>query len=432
MSDCLTESLFLSFVILAETNLKPQPLNFLFAWRYFKAKKTTNAINIIAWVSVVAITLITAAFIVLLSVFNGFEGLVKSLYSSFYPDIRISASNEKSMVVSEEQFKKLSSLTSINSFSKVAEEKALLQNGNLQTIVFLKGVDDQYRKVTEVSKTIIRGKFELGTADQPSIVLGGGIEYAVAADVEKSIYPMTVYLFRRGVNVSVIDPYQSFSSDNIIGAGTFFIQQDIDSKYALTNLAFMKKMLQMKEDEYSSIEISIKDPEQGKKAQQQLANIFTTGYKIETRYEQNKNLYSVMTLEKWAIYCILTLMLVVAAFTMVGALTMLVLEKEKDIQVLKALGANNTLVQRIFLSEGMLLGCIGIAMGMLLGIFLCWAQVRFKLIPIQGGTFLINYYPVKIAWRDLMLVAATVLLVALLASWFPSRRAALQEVDLKS
>ena len=380
----------------------------------------------------VAITLITAAFIVLLSVFNGFEGLVKSLYSSFYPDIRISGSNEKSMMVSEDQFRKLSSLTSIKSFSKIAEEKALLQNGDLQTIVFLKGVDDQYSKVTEVSKTIIRGKFELGTADNPSIVLGGGIEYAVAADVEKSIYPMTVYLFRRGVNVSVIDPYQSFSSDNIIGAGTFFIQQDIDSKYALTNLAFMKKMLQMKEEEYTSIEISVKDPEQVKKVQQQLAKLFTSGYKIETRYEQNKNLYSVMTLEKWAIYCILTLMLVVAAFTMVGALTMLVLEKGKDIQVLKALGANNTLVQRIFLSEGMLLGMIGIGFGMLLGLFLCWAQVRFKLIPIQGGTFLINYYPVKIAWRDLVLVAATVLLVALLASWFPSRRAALQEVDLKS
>ncbi len=407
-------------------------MNFLFAWRYFKAKKTTNAINIIAWVSVVAITLITAAFIVLLSVFNGFEGLVKSLYSSFYPDIRISGANEKSMVVSEEQFKKLSSLTPIKSFSKIAEEKALLQNGDLQTIIFLKGVDDHYRKVTDVSKTIIRGKFELGTVDHPSIVLGGGIEYAVAADVEKSIYPMTVYLFRRGVNVNVIDPYQSFAAENIIGAGTFFIQQDIDSKYALTNLAFMKKMLLMKDEEYTSIEISIKDPEQGKKVQQQLATIFTTGYKIETRYEQNKNLYSVMTLEKWAIYCILTLMLVVAAFTMVGALTMLVLEKEKDIQVLKALGANNNLVQRIFLSEGMLLGGIGVVMGMLIGLFLCWAQVRFKLIPIQGGTFLINYYPVKIAWRDLMLVAATVLLVSLLASWFPSRRAALQEVDLKS
>lgn len=418
--------------MLAEYNIKPSTLNFLFAWRYFKAKKTTNAINIIAWVSVVAITLITAAFIVLLSVFNGFEGLVKSLYSSFYPDIRISGSNEKSMMVSEDQLRKLASLPFIKSFSKVAEEKALLQNGDLQTIVFLKGVDDQYSTVTNVSKTIIRGKFELGTADNPSIVLGGGIEYAVAADVEKSIYPMTVYLFRRGVNVSVIDPYQSFSSDNIIGAGTFFIQQDIDSKYALTNLAFMKRMLQMKEEEYTSIEISVKDPEQVKKVQQQLANLFTTGYKIETRYEQNKNLYSVMTLEKWAIYCILTLMLVVAAFTMVGALTMLVLEKEKDIQVLKALGANNTLVQRIFLSEGMLLGMIGIGMGMLLGLFLCWAQVRFKLIPIQGGTFLINYYPVKIAWRDLVLVAATVLLVALLASWFPSRRAALQEVDLKS
>lgn len=407
-------------------------MNFLFAWRYFKAKKTTNAINIIAWVSVVAITLITAAFIVLLSVFNGFEGLVKSLYSSFYADIRIAADSGKVMTVSEAQWKQLAGISGIRAYSKIVEEKALLQNGDLQTIVFLKGADDNYAKVTSVPKSIIRGAFELGTADMPSIVLGGAVEHAVAVDVEKSIYPMTVYLFKRGVGVNVIDPYQSFAADNIVARGTFYIQQDIDSKYALTNIDFMKQMLSMKNDEYSSIEIALQDPEQEEAIAKSLRAIFGNGYVIESRYEQNKSLYSVMALEKWAIYGILTLMLIVAAFTMVGALTMLVLEKEKDIQVLKAIGANNKLVQKIFLSEGFLLGAIGVAGGLALGLLMCWAQVQFKLVPIQGGTFLIDHYPVKIAWPDILLVLFTVLLVALLASWFPSRKAAVQAVELKS
>ena len=407
-------------------------MNFLFAWRYFKAKKTTNAINIIAWVSVVAITLITAAFIVLLSVFNGFEGLVKSLYSSFYADIRIGAASGKIMTVSESQFKNLSSIEGVKSFSKIVEEKALLQNGDLQTIVFLKGADENYEHVTGVSQKMIRGEFALGTTDQPNIVLGGAIEHAVAVDVEKSIYPMTVYLFRRGVNVNVIDPYQSFAADNITGSGTFYIQQDIDSKYAITNIGFMKRMLMLKDDEYGSIEIAVTDQEQVEDVKKRLATIFDKTYSIETRYEQNRNLYAVMTGEKWFIYAVLTLMLIVAAFTMVGSLTMLVLEKEKDIQVLKAIGANNRLVQKIFLSEGVLLGGIGVFAGVSLGLLLAWAQIKFKLVTIPGGTFLIDHYPVQVSLPDIGLVAITVFLVALLASWFPSRKAALQAVELKS
>jgi len=153
---------------------------------------------------------------------------------------------------------------------------------------------------------------------------------------------------------------------------------------------------------------------------------------VETKYEQNKSLYSVMTLEKWAIYGILTLMLIVAAFTMIGGLTMLVLEKQKDIQVLKAMGANNKLIQKIFLSEGLLLAGIGAVAGMLLAIVFCWLQVKFKLIPLEGGTFLIDYYPVKLVAADFLLVIVTVSMVALTASWFPSRRAALQPIELKS
>lgn len=413
-------------------NLKQYALNFLFAWRYFKAKKTTNAINIIAWVSVGAITLITAAFIVLLSVFNGFEGLVRSLYSSFYPDIRIVPASGKTMLVSEQQLKQISSLADIKSFSRIVEEKALLQNQELQTIVFLKGVDEHYASVTEVSQKIIRGQFNLGSAEKPGIVLGSGIENAVAVDVEKSIYPMTIYLFRRGVNVNVIDPYQSFAADNIIGTGTFFIQQDIDSKYAITNIDFMKSMLGLKPDECGGIEIALHDSRQMDVVQKKLQSFFGKGYVVETRYQQNKSLFSVMRMEKWAIYGILTLMLVVAAFTMIGALTMLVMEKHKDIQLLKAVGANNNFVQRIFLSEGLLLGSIGVIAGILLGLLLCWAQVKYHLVPIQGGTFLIDHYPVKVSAADITLIATTVLLVALLASWFPSRRAALEKVELKS
>jgi lipoprotein-releasing system permease protein len=407
-------------------------MNLLFAWRYFKAKKSTNAINIIAWVSVVAIVLITAAFIILLSVFNGFEGLVKGLYSSFYADLRISPKKGKTITVTPLQMSKMRAIYNIQAFTKVVEEKSLLQNGEIQTIVYLKGVDENYPQVTSVADKIIRGNFNLGDSNEANIVLGSGIENALSLVSDRNLYPITAYLFKRGVNINVIDPYQAFSADNVGTAGTFFIQQDIDNKYAITNLEFMKKMLSMGEDEYGSLEIALRNPGESSDTKDELNKIFGNQYVIETRYEQNKSLYSVMNLEKWAIYGILTMMLIVAAFTMIGALTMLVLEKQKDIQILKALGADNFRIRKIFLSEGLLLAGMGAGAGLLLAMFICWAQVKYKLISIEGGTFLIDYYPVELRFSDFILVAVTVMLIAFLASWFPARKAALEPVELKS
>ncbi len=407
-------------------------MNFLFAWRYFKAKKSTNAINIIAWVSVIAIILITAAFIILLSVFNGFEGLVKSLYSSFYTDIRITPLTGKVLKVRPMQLTRLRSIPEIKAFSLQVEEKSLLQNGEIQTIVFLKGVDEAYADVSGVPDKLIRGEFNTGTAEKPAVVLGSGIENALQLQTDRNLYPVTAYLFKRGLNINVIDPYQAFSAENVVTTGTFFIQQDIDNKYAITNVEFMKLMLGMKEDEYGSIEISLRYPGDAEQVKQQLFPIFPGNYTVATRYEQNKSLYSVMTLEKWAIYGILTLMLVVAAFTMIGALTMLVLEKRKDIQVLKSMGADSKRIQGIFLTEGLLLGVIGIVTGSILGLLICWAQMEFKLITIQGGTFLIDAYPVNVQFADIVLVWFTVLLIAFLASWFPSRKAAMEKIHLRS
>jgi len=407
-------------------------LNFLFAWRYFKAKKSTNAINVIAWVSIVAIMGITFAFIVVLSVFNGFEGLVKSLYSSFYPDIKISAKTGKTIVLTPQQLQKIAAIKGVRAYSLVAEEKTLLINGDVVVPVNLKGVDTSYESVTGVAQKLIRGNFQTGSADEPSLVLGNGVENAVGIESDKYLYPLSVYAFKRGMNFNAADPYQSVQAARIVTSGTFLIQQDIDNQYAITNLDFMKGLMGLKSDEYSSLEIGLHSSVDIDDVQKEIQQLLGTTYSVETKYGQNQSLYSVMSLEKWAIYGILTLMLIVAAFTMIGSLTMLVMEKQKDIQVLKSMGANNKLIQKIFLTEGLLLAGIGSVGGIILAVLFCWAQVKYKIIAIQGGTFLIDYYPVQIVASDFLLVLLTVSLVAFLASWFPSRRAALQPIELRS
>ena len=405
-------------------------VNFLFAWRYFKAKKTTNAINVIAWISITAIVIGTAALILVLSVFNGFEDLVKSLYSSFYPDLKISPVSGKQITLTQEQLNKLRSVKGVRSISLIAEEKALLQNGEYQSIIYLKGVDENYTSVTTVADHIIKGSFNTGGIENPRLVLGAGIENAVGVQTDRNLSPLVVYLPKKA-EVNLSNPLQSISADTINTAGAFVIQQDFDNKYAITNLGFVKKMLGMPADAYSAAEISIKQDADEKEIKQLMMGLLRGNYLVETRYEQNKSLYSIMQVEKWVIYAVLSLILVVAAFNMVGALTMLVLEKKQDISVLHALGGSQTFIQRIFLSEGLLLATIGGGAGMLIALILALVQINFKIIPLQGGSFLINYFPVKLSLPDFLLVGFTVLTIALLASWIPARKAALQQFALR-
>jgi lipoprotein-releasing system permease protein len=407
-------------------------MNFLFAWRYFKAKKSTNAINIIAWVSVLAIIIGTSSLILVLSVFNGFEDLVKSLYSSFYTDLKVSPKTGKTITLSTDQMKQLASVQNISSYSMVAEDKALLQNGEPLSIVTLKGVDSNYIHVTSIEQKIVSGKFAIGSADNPSVVLGAGIENALGVEADRNILPLSVYLFKKTNHLSNADPEPALSTENIYTSGTFMIQQDFDNNYAFTNIDFMKRMLGLQPNEYSGVEIALKDASATEETKSSLQALFGENYMVETRYQQNKSLYGVMRTEKWVIYGVLTLILIVAAFNIVGALTMLVLEKQKDIHVLKALGADDHYIQRIFLSEGFLLAVIGGIGGILLAIMIGWLQVKYKLVPLQGGSFLIDYYPVKFVATDFLLVAMTILVVSLLASWIPSRKAAMQQIDLKS
>ena len=412
-------------------------MNFLFAWRYFKAKKTTNAINVISWISIVAIVIGTASLILVLSVFNGFEGLVKSLYSSFYPDIRISPESGKQIVLTPEQLQKIRSVKGVHAVSLVVEERALLQNkafeqdsADYQSIIYLKGVDSNYSKVTGVAENIVEGEFNTGTGDEPLLILGAGIQNAVGVRADRNVKPLAVYMPRKG-EVDLTDPLRSLSAENVNTSGVFIIQQDFDNKYAITNLDFIKRMLLMPEDQYSAAEIGLIQDADADDTRDEIKKILGEKYLVQNRYEQNASLFSVMQIEKWIIYAILSLILVVAAFNMVGALTMLVLEKKQDISVLHALGAKRRFIQNIFLSEGLLLALIGGGSGMLIAFIIGLLQVEYQLIPLQGSTFMINYFPVKMVVSDFLLVGLTVLVIAVIASWIPARKAALQQFVLR-
>lgn len=404
---------------------------FTFAWRYFRARKSTNAINIIAWVSVSAIVIGTASLIIILSAFNGFESLVKSLYASFYADLRVVPAKGKVMTLTPAQVAGIGKLEGVKSLSRIAEEKALLQSGDLQTIVHIKGVDQHYPMVAGVPSRMIRGKFNTGTAEDPRAVLGAGIENAIGVLSDRALQPVSVYLPRKGM-AALDNPLESLSQGSLIPSGSFAIQSEFDNKYVITNLDFLKTYLNYGPDEYSALEISMSDPSKEASVKESIAALLGPGYEVLNKNEQNRNLYATIRLEKWAIYAIFSLILLVAAFNMIGALSMLVLEKKKDIQVLQAMGADRSLVRRIFLSEGLLLAIIGAAGGIIIALLLYYLQVNYKLVPIQGESFLIDYYPVKLVVWDFLLVLSTVLLIGLLASWFPAARAAKQRFELRN
>ena len=379
--------------------------------------------------SVSAIILGTASLIVVLSVFNGLEELVRSLYSSFYTDLKITPATGKFFRVPYATLVKLRQTDGVVGYSLTLEDQALLQYNSLQPVM-LKGVDDHFKSINGVSKNISKGSYEIGSSEHPAAILGSGVEYSLNIESDRAISPMTVYLFRNG-DINPADPGASVRSEAIISTGSFRIQEDFDDHYVITNLAFMQRMLGLDSNQYGAIEIATRDGEVNRELKSELQKLFGSEYMIRTRDEQNQTLFGTMKMEKWVIYIILTLILIVAAFNIVGALSMLVLEKKKDIQVLKAMGADNRFVQQIFLNEGILLGVIGGGLGFGLAILLCWMQVRFKMVPLQGN-FLIDYYPVKLVGTDFLLVGTTIFIVVLLASWIPARKAALQPFELKA
>ncbi|MVT06803.1 FtsX-like permease family protein [Chitinophaga tropicalis] len=403
-----------------------------FASRYFRAKKSTNAINIIAWVSVTAIAVGTGALIIILSVFNGFEGLVKSLYSTFYPSVKVSPVSGKTLTLTSRQLQEIAGVPGVAYATEVIEEKAVMRYGEgEQTIAILKGVDSNYNKVAAVNKSIARGRFDTGDELAYRAVLGVELEMALGVDVEKDMMPLTVYLPRRNVGSGALSE-EALGTGTLYPAGSFAIQQEFNSKYVITNIAFMRGLLGMKENEMSALEVKARHGVDDNLLKKQLETVLGKGYTVETRYEQNKTLYGIMQMERWAVYVIMTFVLAIAAFNMIGSLYMLVMEKQKDITILKAMGAKSSLVTRIFLAEGLIIAGIGAAIGFVISIVFCVLQQQFGLIRLDEQSFLVNAYPVSMQVSDFLLVGVTILVIGVAASWYPARRAGKQAIELKA
>ena len=398
-------------------------MNVLIAWRYLIAKKSVQTVQWIAWISMIAMAVGTAALIIVLSVFNGFENLVKGLYGDFYTDIRVVPKQGKRIVLTNSHQAWLGQQKDIQHWSPILEEKAVLIRDDWQTIVQLKGVLPNYTNVSGIGNHLIKGNFELGTAQEPQLVLGWGVENALGADLDAFAQGILVAVPQRdapNINMSSLLSIQARNS------GTFLVQQEFDNKYVFTHINFLRYMFDIPETEVSAIEIKLTTPSKEKQIIGLIQDKFGSNVIVQTRFQQNQSLYTVMATEKWVIYAILSLILVVAAFNMIGALTMLVLEKRKDIAVLKTLGATAGRIQRIFLLEGMLLASFGAGAGMILATCICLGQIQFKWIKLGGSSFLIDYYPVQLQIQDYLLVAATVFAIAFIAAWVPARKAALE------
>jgi len=355
--------------------------------------------------------------------------MVKGLYADFYADIKISPATGKRITLSENQLAQLQQINTVQYISLGVEEKAVIVNGDYKTTVSLKGVDENYRKLVAIDKHIIRGKFEVGTAEKPFLILGAGIESAINADVVSSIFPATIYLPNRKAKSASLE--EALNAYNVLPVGTFLIQQEFDNKYVLTNLPFLKYMLDFEPNEYSYAELNITKTANLSSVQEQIQQLLGKDFTVQTRFQQNQGLFTVMTTEKWIIYGILSLILIIASFNMIGALSMLALEKQKDTALLKAMGASSFFVAKIFLFEGIILALTGGLGGITLGTIICLLQMKFHLIKLGGATFLIDYYPVKFQAADFLLIIATILFIALMASWIPARKAAINKTSLR-
>jgi lipoprotein-releasing system permease protein len=393
-------------------------LSIYIAKRYLLAKKSRNAINVISAVSVAGVAVGTMALIIILSVFNGLETLVRSIFNTFDPDIKITAAEGKTFIPDTTRLRLLANIDGVSCFSLTIEENALLKYGDRQYIATIKGVDESYPMVTEIDSSMWEGEFTLmSDRGRPYAVPGVGVAQYLGIRVN-FITPLYIYVPRK--SGSATDADNAFVRKYIFPSGIFQIEKDYDSKYVYIPLEFARELTE-NEKGVTSIEVKFKANADPDVIQKRIRKVFDKGFLVRNRYEQQEIFYKVMKSERFAIFIILTLILTIASFNIIGSLTMLIIEKERDIEILKSLGANSELIRKIFIFEGWLISIVGASIGIILGFIICWIQQTYGIVRLHSDTLLMEAYPVVMKIRDFVVVPATVLLIGYWAAWYPVR-----------
>lgn len=398
-------------------------LSFKIARRYFFSRKKgggLNLISIISGISLLGYVVGTAALIIVLSVFNGFEQLFTSMYANFDSDLKIVSTEGKTFRVNEPLQQTLKTTDGVEAWSKVIEENVLLRYQNQQAIATIKGVDEQYVTVTHFDSAIVSGYVDV-RHDSLFAVVGQGVAYRLSVDPNDVFKALAIYVPKKDVQ-SIINPDDAFNKTLIYPSGVFAVQDEVDHKYVICPYAFVANLLE-RENEVSSIDIKLNQSKGAEPVKARLKEQLGDGFNVKTRFEQRDSFFKVMRSEKAVSYLILLFILFIAASNTISSLYILSLEKQRDMYVLKSLGLNPQTAANIFVVEGLFVAFVGGGLGLLLGLTLCYLQQSYGLIALQDAAdVMFSAYPVQVKIFDVLLVSATVMVLGYITTLYPASR----------
>lgn len=359
----------------------------------------------------------TMALVIILSVFNGFTQLIGTFYSNFDPDLKITPVKGKMFDPATADFETIKNMPEVADFAEIIEDVGLLKYRNQVYPAIVKGVPENYSTYTNIDSLIVDGSFLLKNNDINYAVVGQGIAYALG--IRPAFTDAIVIVVpRSGAKIS-LNPANAINQSYVFPSGIFAVLEEIDSKYMIVSLPFARDLFNSGK-KISSVELDIANGENIEKVQKKIAQILGDNFEIKNQYQQHDLIFKTMESEKWVAYLILIFILIIAAFNILGSLSMLIIDKKDDIMILRSMGATPNTIRNIFLLEGWLITIIGAIMGTLLGIFLCWLQLQYGIIQLtENQTFLISAYPVQLRLTDVLLVLSMVILIGFFAAWYP-------------
>ena len=381
-------------------------LSLFFARRYLFARKSHSVINIVSAISAFTVAIPVMAMVVLLSVFNGFERLIHSMFEHFDPPIEITATRGKVFSADSLDQAALLRIEGVENVSFTLEETALFDYGGRQHIAVLKGVDSLFAEVVPIREMVVRGDYALKLGELDQALLGQGVAYMLAVGPTFT-EPLTVYMPRRGRSVAVL-PVDLYRRKEAFPAGIFALDGETDGKYVLVPLEFARSLLDYGPTVASAVAVGLSPGSDAERVRREIVRTLGDRFTVKTRFQQKAELYRLMQYEKWGIWFIILLVLVIASFSIVGSLVMIILDKRKDTATLVTLGADVPLIRRIFIREGLLISGAGTVAGIVLGVLLCLGQQHFGWVRMPGASFLFQAYPVEMRIVDLLGVVASV------------------------
>jgi len=396
-------------------------LSLFIAKRYFLSKRKTNFINIISILSMIGVAFSTAALVIVLSVFNGLGDLLRSLYTSFDPELKIEAVQGKSFPINEAFIAKIKSVKDVKIVTEVIEDYAYLRYRDADMVVTMKGVSNNFIDQHRLDNAIVDGELRLKDANGSYAVIGRGIQYALSIPINESLYPLQVYYIKNAKS-GQIDPSKLYSLRNIQPSGVFSIEKNMDETFVLLPIDFVEDLMNYG-NKRTSLEIKVADNANIKNVQTAIQEILGKDFLVLTDQEQHKDIYRLVKIEKLFTFFAFVILILVGSINILFSLMMLAIDKKKDISVLVAMGADASLIKKIFLNEGALIAFTGATSGLLLGGIICWAQQQFGLVGMGMEDAIVSSYPVKMEATDFVSVALVIVAITFLISFYPAKLA---------